>query len=152
MDRRRQEHLAEFYHLLRKVGHRVKQEVAREVQEVSFAELALLRYVLEHGPVSVGSLAQGFSVSKSFVTATAEGLVRRGYVEKEVDPGDRRVVRLRATPEGESFYRDTERRIAARFAEILEKMGEDLLENCVRGLRVLDEALGPGTSDAERGF
>jgi len=93
MDRQRQERLAEFYHLLRKVGHRIKQEVAHEVQEVSFAELALLRYVLEHGPVSVGSLAQGFSVSKSFVTATAEELVRKGYVEKEVDPNDRRVGR-----------------------------------------------------------
>ncbi|WP_170143534.1 MarR family winged helix-turn-helix transcriptional regulator [Brockia lithotrophica] len=151
MDRGRQEYLAEFYHLLRKVGHRIKQEIAREVQEISFAELAILRYVLEHGPVSVGSLAQGFSVSKSFVTATAEGLVRRGYVEKEVDPGDRRIVRLRVTPDGERFYREIERRIAARFAEILEKLGEDLLESCVRSLRILDEALGPGTSDAERG-
>jgi DNA-binding MarR family transcriptional regulator len=45
-------------------------------------------------------LAERLAVAKPTLTATADGLVAAGYVQREAEAGDRRVVRLRLTPAG----------------------------------------------------
>ena len=45
-------------------------------------------------------LAERLAVAKPTLTATADGLVAAGYMRRDAEPGDRRVVRLCLTPAG----------------------------------------------------
>ena len=45
-------------------------------------------------------LAERLTVAKPTLTATADGLVAAGYMRRDAEPGDRRVVRLCLTPAG----------------------------------------------------
>jgi DNA-binding MarR family transcriptional regulator len=45
-------------------------------------------------------LAERLAVAKPTLTATADGLVAAGYVRRDAEPSDRRVVRLCLTPAG----------------------------------------------------
>ena len=56
-------------------------------------------YLYQHGERTVTQLASGLGVSRGWASRVAEELVERGYVAREGDPGDRRVVRLRLTEE-----------------------------------------------------
>ena len=58
-------------------------------------------------------LDERLAVAKPTLTATADGLVAAGYVRRDAEPGDRRVVRLCLTPAGR---RALERRCARHLA------------------------------------
>jgi DNA-binding MarR family transcriptional regulator len=47
-------------------------------------------------------LAERLAVARPTLTATADGLVAAGYLQRRAEPGDRRVVRLCLTPAGQA--------------------------------------------------
>lgn len=69
----------------------------------------------------MGQLATGLGISRGWASRVAEELVERGHVEREDDPDDRRVVRLRLTErslaEIERAYRWRGDVVAAALAE-----------------------------------
>jgi DNA-binding MarR family transcriptional regulator len=56
-------------------------------------------HVHEHGRVTVGGLATGIGVSVGWASRIVEDLEARGYVVRDRDPGDRRVVWVRLSEE-----------------------------------------------------
>jgi DNA-binding MarR family transcriptional regulator len=84
-------------------------------------------------------LAERLAVAKPTLTATADGLVAAGFLQRAAEPGDRRVVRLCLTDTGR---RALERADAAYQTWLTELLGctadpDDLL----RALRALDAAM-----------
>ncbi|MFD7326589.1 MarR family winged helix-turn-helix transcriptional regulator [Streptomyces sp. NPDC059875] len=61
------------------------------------SELELMRYVHAEPGVTVSVLARELGLHVSNVSATVRGLVNGGLLEKEKDPHDRRITRLRPT-------------------------------------------------------
>jgi len=55
-------------------------------------------YIHDEGPQTIGQLAQGLGISQGWASRVVDELERAGYVERERDPGDRRMVRVRLTP------------------------------------------------------
>jgi DNA-binding MarR family transcriptional regulator len=55
-------------------------------------------HIHDEGPQTVGQLAQGLGISQGWASRVVDELERAGYVERERDPDDRRVVRVRLTP------------------------------------------------------
>ena len=55
-------------------------------------------HIHEEGPQTIGQLAQGLGISQGWASRVVDELERAGYVERERDPADRRVVRVRLTP------------------------------------------------------
>jgi len=54
-------------------------------------------HLYQHGERTVGQLAAGLGISRGWASRVVDELVERGRVDRETDPDDRRVVRLRLT-------------------------------------------------------
>lgn len=52
----------------------------------------------QRGELTMGALAAGLGMSPGWATRVVEELVGQGFVERAVDPRDRRVVRVRLAP------------------------------------------------------
>jgi DNA-binding MarR family transcriptional regulator len=55
-------------------------------------------HIYEQGPQTIGQLAAGLGVSQGWASRVVDEMERAGYVERERDPADRRVVRVRLAP------------------------------------------------------
>jgi DNA-binding MarR family transcriptional regulator len=55
-------------------------------------------YVYTHGPQTIGQLATGLGVSQGWASRIVDEMERAGYLERQRDPADRRVVRVSLAP------------------------------------------------------
>ena len=55
-------------------------------------------YVYTHGPQTIGQLATGLDVSQGWASRIVDEMERAGYLERQRDPADRRVVRVSLAP------------------------------------------------------
>ena len=110
--------------------------------DLSVKELHVLEAV---GDLTAGArntmtqIADALSIRVSSLTTAVNTLVRKGYLERGGEPGDRRVIRVRLTPKGEEanwlhaqFHARMVESAAARLSE-----GE--LDALLRSLRRLDQ-------------
>jgi DNA-binding MarR family transcriptional regulator len=78
-----------------------------------------LSVVVFGGPLSLGRLAEAERVRPPTMTRTVQGLEAAGLVLREVDPDDRRIVNIRATPKGVQVLQAARaRRVAALAASL----------------------------------
>jgi DNA-binding PadR family transcriptional regulator len=54
----------------------------------------------------VTDVAKYFKISKPNMTPILDSLVKKGYLERNRDENDRRIIRLSLTPSGKVFYED----------------------------------------------
>ena len=67
---------------------------------ISMAQLHILYTVQRNGEMTMSRLADVLNVSLSSATGLVDRIAERGFVERSHPPEDRRVVRIRVTPEG----------------------------------------------------
>lgn len=87
-------------------------------QEVTDAQCAVLDFIYKNQSCTMGQLSKGLEVSLSTLTGIVERLVRDGYVVRERDEKDRRVVRVRLTPRG----REVAEELKTIYADILRRI------------------------------
>lgn len=95
--------------------------------EVTGSQFFVLKRIHERGRMTVSVLAEEIGVSLSAVTALMDRLVKSGYVTRSRDEGDRRLVWLEVTPQGEEVLKAC----LARCKQVMERYlgqlsGEDL--------------------------
>jgi DNA-binding MarR family transcriptional regulator len=90
----------------------------------------------------VGVLAGKMGVTLPTVSATLERLVRAGYVEREDDPEDRRVVINRLTAAGTSLVERLREERRARVDQALRRLTPEQMTVLQEGLSALAGALG----------
>lgn len=111
-------------------------------RDLSVKELHVLEAV---GDLAAGErntmtqIADALAIRVSSLTTAVNTLVRKGYLERGGEPGDRRVIRVRLTPKGEEanllhaqFHAHMVESAAARLED-----GE--LDTLLRSLRQLDQ-------------
>jgi MarR family 2-MHQ and catechol resistance regulon transcriptional repressor len=90
--------------------------------DISVTECYSLELLARGGPLMLNQLAANLHLDKSTASRVAAGLEEKGYLRREEDPLDRRALRLRLTPRGESLHRrirgDIEARHAAHLAQL----------------------------------
>jgi len=69
--------------------------------------------------LTMGELSRALSVPLSTATRMVDWLVARGCVQRLLDPGDRRVVRVALTESSREFYEATEKYIGEHVRQIL---------------------------------
>lgn len=90
--------------------------------ELSLTQLATL-YVLDTGdPVPLGALAERVGRSTSATSRLVDALVRRGLVERQEHPTDRRVRRVALSKDGAAVLRRLERTRADAQLEIMNRL------------------------------
>jgi DNA-binding MarR family transcriptional regulator len=84
--------------------------------ELTMSQLKVLFVIWENPELTGSQLAARLRVGAPTVSSLVDRLVGQGYVRREPDPVDRRVVRLEATPAGRelvtSLFLDTRERLA----------------------------------------
>jgi DNA-binding MarR family transcriptional regulator len=81
---------------------------------IEYTVLISVKYLAAEGHVSVRELADHLYLSGAFVTTVSNKLQKMRLIEKLVDPGDRRKVRLTVTPAGDELLlalRPTQRQV-----------------------------------------
>ncbi|MHC1557959.1 MarR family winged helix-turn-helix transcriptional regulator [Actinomycetospora sp. C-140] len=108
--------------------------------ELSLTQLATL-YVLDAGePVSLGVLADEVGRSVSAASRLVDGLVRRGLVERQEHPGDRRVRRVAISKDGGALLRRLERTRADAQLQIMNRLGPADRALVTRAMALLGDA------------
>jgi MarR family 2-MHQ and catechol resistance regulon transcriptional repressor len=100
--------------------------------DVSVTQCYALKMVVDDGPLTVNELAGQLYLDKSTASRVAEGLRRKGYVGRERDGADGRIVRLRATDAGRALCVRIEDDLAAAYAEMLEDFDASVREAIIR--------------------
>lgn len=111
------------------------------------ARLSALSVVVFAGPVTVGRLAAAEQVSVPTISRMVSSMVEDGLVRREVDPEDRRVTWLEATPEGTRLLQKARRRRVRALARALESLSPTQLKQLVRAAGIL-ERLAAEVGDA----
>jgi len=95
------------------------------------------------GGVRSARLAEKLAVRRPTLTAIADGLVAAGYVARESEPGDRRVVRLHVTEAGREALRRADEAYLAKLEPILADTGasDRIIGDLLAIGDVLDERL-----------
>jgi DNA-binding MarR family transcriptional regulator len=131
--------------LLREVQRALHDEYFRQAKGTSLARLyqymPMLREVVLQPGITINELARLSHVPKSHVSVMMARLVELGFVRKESDARDNRLVRLRLTVTGRrrvESWRAGNRRTLVR---TLQPLSDDQLALIVSGLRLLLSAL-----------
>lgn len=80
-------------------------EVYRREFGISVPEWRVLAHLNQAGEVSVRDIENRVAMEKSKVSRAATRLEAAGYVEKRVNPGDRRLLVLSLTDQGEALMK-----------------------------------------------
>lgn len=102
---------------------RLARVLERAQTELTLPQYRVLRMV-GAGGASSARVAERLSVRRPTITAAADGLVSSGYLAREAEPGDRRVVRLRLTPAGQAALERADAALGERCAAVLGEVSD----------------------------
>ncbi|WP_221286782.1 MarR family winged helix-turn-helix transcriptional regulator [Stygiolobus caldivivus] len=120
-------------------GHKkLKKLLQMEAEKLglTYTEVQVL-YYLTQGEKNVTSLAKLVDVNKSTMVEVLDKLDRLGYVSRERDAEDRRVVKVRITESGESILEQVRARYKELINSLLDKVKEK--DNVIEFFKVVME-------------
>jgi DNA-binding MarR family transcriptional regulator len=97
-------------------------------------QMGVLGALLHRNGCTMSELAEDQMVVRSGATRIVDDLVGTGLVERQAEPQDRRVVRLRITPRGREVVATIHREASQALGTILARMDEPDQEALLRGL------------------
>jgi len=117
--------------------------LARQLRQTSDSDLsptqsAVLATLANHGPVTLGELAELERVASPTITKVTGILHERGLVDKVTDPSDRRFVRVGLTAEGHALVDRTRARKTAWLARQLQGLAPEEIERLAAAADVLE--------------
>lgn len=99
-----------IYHKAAKNLHRVsllsryRVTVALSGLKIYRGQPEILGYLLSHGDCSQKELADSLGVSPASIATSLKRMSKSGFIERTPDENDRRINRLRITPEGKEVF------------------------------------------------
>lgn len=102
---------------------RVERLLERVSTPLTVPQYRILRMVSAGGE-RAARLAERLAVRKPTLTGVADGLVQAGYLVRETDEEDRRVVKLCLTEPGAEALRETERAYLERFRAVADQVSD----------------------------
>lgn len=101
-------------------------------EEMTHDQYYLLRYIRRRGTCTSTELAAMFGVNKSAVTAMTNRLVDKGWLRRDRDESDRRVVALSLTPQGEEWVAEMDRSVYRLVEDVIARFPEEEIETFIR--------------------
>lgn len=108
------------------------------------AALSALASVSRLGPLTLGELAEAEAVSPPTITVLAGRLEEQGLIARELDPGDRRLVRVSLTAEGRLALSRSRSRRNAYLAQRLKGLSAEELDKLAGAAALLERILEQG--------
>ena len=134
---------AMFYRIVRPTLSKLANGDLTEVQ------LACLRFVYLHPEPSIGAIADGLSFSNAASAKLVDLLVKKKLLIREEDQHDRRVLKIKLTPEGEELLLEIEKIETEQFEVIIGRLQPKELEALEAGLTAFLKAALREISEVE---
>ena len=118
--------------------------LARRLRQESGAGLSpsqqsALAVISNHGPLTLGALAEHERVAPPSITKVVSKLECDGLVIRTPDPHDRRVCRVETSPEGAALLEEVRRRKTAWLTARISQLSPDSQRRLADALDVIDE-------------
>jgi MarR family transcriptional regulator, 2-MHQ and catechol-resistance regulon repressor len=106
---------------------------------LSSVHFQVLTMVLSR-PCTVSELAERQSISAASMSKTVMVMEERGWLSRERDKSDRRIVRLAGTPAGRDVLRDVQRRSVEELTDAFKDLSQEELTLIFEGMEALIRA------------
>ena len=119
-------HSGSLLHPLLHAGHLVEARLRDRLKQVGLRprQARVLSALSRMGEAHQNSLASEFDITAASMSSMCDRLVAAGFIERHVDPNERRAFLIRLTPEGESKVRDVRLAWDDIDALLVEAMGQ----------------------------
>ena len=112
------------------IGYMIENEQAfkfchGDVSEIAKGEGAVLLYLMDNDGVNASEISQRFDINTSRVAAVLNALSKKGFIERTVDPLDKRKIRVFITDKGRYFASERKKEVESYFQMLLEHLGEE---------------------------
>jgi DNA-binding MarR family transcriptional regulator len=114
---------------------------------LSIIHLHVLTILEASGPLSMGKIAEALDVSVASATGIVDRMEQRGFVERQAQPGDRRIVLVQPTAAGRAVFSDLDAQRRTSVTRILERLTDDELSSFLIGLRAMGAARAAITAE-----
>lgn len=105
--------------------------VMSKVIHLTPAQFSVLFFLRRHDNSSVTDVATYFNISKPNMTPILDALIKKGYLQRNRDEKDRRIIRLSLTPSGRAFYDDLKEANISLVEEMFADYSEEELEEII---------------------
>jgi DNA-binding MarR family transcriptional regulator len=106
--------------------------------QVTPSQLSALVSIEREGPVTLGELASLESVQPPTMTRIVAALEEQGLVQREADPADRRISRMRMTSQGRKLLERNRSRKTAYLASRMRGLSAEELDVLARAAGLLE--------------
>ncbi len=121
-----------------RLARRLRQESGAGL---SPSQLSALAVIANHGPLTLGALAEHERVAPPSITKVVSKLECDGLVTRSPDPADRRVCHVAISSTGETLLEEIRRRKTAWLTERISQLDADRQRRLADALDVLDELI-----------
>jgi len=137
--------ISEIMQNLRRIFKAI-QDYSQEVSSrfgITGPQLWALKTIFQNGSLSLRDLSERMYLHPSTITGVMDRLEKRGYVSRDRDREDRRVIKVQLTPKGKRLVKRAPNPIQGRMTYGLRKLGKkklSLIYNSVQELVEIVEA------------
>ena len=132
-----------------RLARRLRQEAGMGLTP---SQLAALATVHNHGPLTLGALADREQVAPPSITKVVAKLEADGLLARTSDPTDRRVHHVACTPAGAELVEESRRRKTAWLTDRIHELDEESRAKLAAALDVLDALTAASEAEgSERG-
>jgi DNA-binding MarR family transcriptional regulator len=118
--------------------------------DLTMAQFKALVAVERNSGIAVCQLGRQLGIGESAASLLVDQLVRRGYLERTIDPADRRRVLLSATAQATSLLQELRHGSEQSLKEWLAGLADDDVAGLAHGLSTLTEAARAGKPPVAR--
>ena len=129
---------------LRSVVRLIGVEMDKSGTELRLPQYGVLDFLLTNSKAVQTDLANHFAKDKSVMLRQLDEMERSGWIERQMDPDDRRRKNLVVTKAGVEIHRKVSRMRARVFANVLEGVDEKDIATCQRVLSCMNEKANSG--------
>lgn len=105
--------------------------------DVSVTQCYALEFLAEHGSLRLQQLAELMLLDKSTSSRVVDSLVKKGYVTRIADTGDRRAVALTATDKGVALYQQIRAELIAQEQQLIAHLSPEMRQASIEVIRAL---------------
>lgn len=120
-----------------------------DISNIPFGQLRALSHLYQHDRSTVGEVAAGLGVSLATASELLDRLVDAGWVERGVNPADRRQVLINLAPHAVELFHEVHEMRRTQIGSALSRLDPDDRPAFIRGLRALVESLEESVRAAE---
>ena len=113
--------------LIPQIRQKVSRPIEKKVQKLGIANFFITFLLSETGPMTMGEIARCLTISPQQATQLADKLIADGWVFRNSDENDRRIVYIELTQDGKQKIKSCIGEIYEIFSDQLSKLDKDLL-------------------------